>query len=95
MIEPEFMLVDGPPTEVAADGVSATVVERAGRRKMRSHVLVDVSARRPRRKRPLLLLVLVLLGVGAGIVVWRRRQGGSQPADGDELEQLEPLDAPR
>ena len=95
MIEPEFMLVDGPPTAVAPDGVTATVVERAGRRKMRSHVLVDVSARRSRRKAPLLLLVLLLVGVGAGIVVWRRRQAGSPSTEGDELEQLEPLDAPR
>ena len=51
MVEPEFVLVDGPPTTIGPDGVGATVVDRAGRRGIER---VDVMAGKlrpiPRRR---------------------------------------------
>jgi hypothetical protein len=79
MVEPEFVLVDGPPTTVGPDGVGATVVDRAGRRGMRRRVLVDVKAQRPHRRLPLLVAVLLVAVAAAGVVVWRRRRAPSSP----------------
>jgi hypothetical protein len=94
MVEPEFVLVDGPPTTVSPGGVGATVVDRAGRRGMRKHVLVDVKAQRPHRRRAVLVLGLLLAAAVAGFLVWRRRQAPSNPPNGGEPE-LEALDEPR
>ena len=95
MVEPEFVLVDGPPTTVGPDGMAATVVDRAGRRGMRKHVLVDVKAQRPHRRVPLLAAALLLIAAAAGFVVWRRRRADPNPQLPEESEQLEVLDAPR
>jgi hypothetical protein len=45
---------------------------------MRRRVLVDLSARRPRRRLPI-LVVVALLAVGAAVLVVRKRRAAAAP----------------
>ena len=75
--EPEFVLLDDEPTSPSVGGAEVALLKRSGRRGMRRHVLVDVKARRPHRRR-LLLVAVALLGAGAvAVVVVRKRRARS------------------